>query len=108
MTKKELKKMLPSIAKEMQVKNTTGTITINSVRTEESKQTSHFTGYNPDIVDFLRRCNTDRDGLEIINFMEKRGEINHKHAEKLLKQLKEKGIRSFGPKKETNYYFKFK
>jgi hypothetical protein len=38
--------------------------------------------------------------------MERRGEISKEYAARLRKQLKEKGIRSFGPKKEENYYLK--
>jgi hypothetical protein len=38
--------------------------------------------------------------------LEKRGELTKEHAEKLRKQLKKEGVRSFGSKKEENYYFK--
>jgi hypothetical protein len=38
--------------------------------------------------------------------MEKRCEINKEYAQKLRAQLKQKGVRSFGPKKEENYYLK--
>jgi len=38
--------------------------------------------------------------------MKSRGEINEEYAEELLKQLKEKGLRSFGQKKEDGYYFR--
>jgi len=38
--------------------------------------------------------------------MEKRGEIEQQYAEELRRQLKNKGVRSFGPKKEDNYYLK--
>jgi hypothetical protein len=41
---------------------------------------------------------------EIIAYMEKRGEISNEYAQKLRAQLKRKGVRSFGPKKEENYY----
>jgi hypothetical protein len=36
----------------------------------------------------------------------KRREISSRYARKLRKQLKEKGIRSFGSKKEDDYYLK--
>jgi len=35
--------------------------------------------------------------------MEKRGEISKEYAQKLRAQLKRKGVRSFGPKKEEDY-----
>jgi hypothetical protein len=36
--------------------------------------------------------------------MEKKGEIKEQYAQKLRRQLRRKGVRSFGPKKEENYY----
>jgi len=38
--------------------------------------------------------------------MEKRGKITSSHAAQLKKQLKEKGIRSFGAKKSEDYYLR--
>lgn len=102
-TKKELEEIFPSISKEIRDKK--GSMTINSVRSEASEPSS-LRGYDPDIVDFLRRCEGEREGKEIINFMEKQGEISHKYAIKLRRQLKKKGIRSFGTKKKANYYSK--
>jgi hypothetical protein len=60
----------------------------------------------PDVIDFIRRCDTEEQAEEIIAYMEKRGEIEKQYAERLRKQLKDKGVRSFGLKKEENYYLK--
>jgi hypothetical protein len=38
--------------------------------------------------------------------LERRGEVDREYASKLRKQLKEKGVRSFGEKKENDYYLK--
>ena len=38
--------------------------------------------------------------------MEKRREISPEYAKKLRKQLREKGVRSFGSKKEDDYYLR--
>ncbi len=38
--------------------------------------------------------------------MEKKLEISKEYANHLTKELKTKGVRSFGPKKETDYYSK--
>jgi hypothetical protein len=102
-TKKEFEELFPSLSKELRGKK--GRMTINAVRSEASEPRS-LRGYNPDVVDFLRRCDGEKEGKEIINFMEKRGEISHKYAIKLRRQLKKQGIRSFGSKKEANYYSK--
>lgn len=65
-----------------------------------------FDNYNPDVIDFLCRCDTAKQAAEIIDYLEKRGEIDHKYAQKLRTQLKKKGIRSFGAKREEGYYLK--
>ncbi len=65
-----------------------------------------FRHYNPTVVDFIRRCDTDNQAEEIINFMHKKGELTEEYACELRAQLKKDGLRSFGPKKENDYYFK--
>ncbi len=65
-----------------------------------------FRHYNPDVVDFIRRCDTQAQAEEIIAFLERKGEITQNNATELRSQLKKEGLRSFGPKKEDNYYFR--
>jgi len=106
--KETFKKTFPNLAKELE--SNENRIAINSVRSEvqtgERAASKRFVNYVPDILDFIRRCNTEEQAEEIIAYMEKRREIRKQYAEKLRKQLKEKGVRSFGPKKEENYYLK--
>lgn len=106
--KETFRKLFPNLAKEMEVDE--NKVTVNSVRTDskscERAAVRHFVHYDPDVIDFLRRCDTQEQAEEIIAYMERRGEISREYAEKLRKQLKEKGVRSFGPKKEENYYLK--
>ncbi len=61
---------------------------------------------NPDVFSFLRRCDTDEQGLEIIDYLERRGELEKRIADDLRQQIKANGIRSLGPKKEWGYYEK--
>jgi hypothetical protein len=65
-----------------------------------------FRHFNPSAVDFIRRCDTEAQAKEIIDYLEKRGEITKENASELRRQLKRDGVRSFGPKKEENHYFK--
>lgn len=87
-------------------------VNVNSVRLDPetgeraASARDKFTGYNPDVVDFIRRCDTEEQAAEIIDYLEKRNEISYEYALKLRKQLREKGVRSFGSKKESDYYFK--
>lgn len=105
--KERFKRMFPNLAKEME--SSVHKTAINSVRTDvhagEEASAKNFAHYMPDIIDFIRRCETEEQAKEIIVYMEKRGNIKKQYAERLRKQLKEKGVRSFGPKKEEGYYF---
>jgi hypothetical protein len=106
--KKSFKKMYPHLSKELELEDSK--VAINSVRTEtdeaEKVVTDKFHHYNPTVVDFIRRCDTEVQAEAIIAYMEKRGELTKEYAAKLRQQLKKEGVRSFGPKKEENYYFK--
>jgi hypothetical protein len=104
--KETLKKMFPNLAKELDCDD--NKIPINSVRTDtrngENASSKDYLHYMPDVIDFIRRCNMSKQAMEIIDYMEKRGEIKKQYAAKLRKQLKDKGLRSFGPEKEHDYY----
>jgi len=99
----EFKKRYPALAKE--IEQGTGKADLK-FQVEPPKEERHFAGYDPGVIDFLRRCNDDEEALEIIEYMKRRGEVTVKDAEELCTQLKEKGVRSFGPKKEPGYYEK--
>ncbi|MEM3730839.1 MAG: DUF2095 family protein [Candidatus Bathyarchaeia archaeon] len=109
--KETFKKLFPNLARELE--SGENKIAIDSVRSDiqtgEKAATSskrNFHNYDPDVIDFIRRCDTEAQAEEIIDFMERRGEIKGEYANKLREQLKKKGVRSFGPKKEENYYLK--
>jgi hypothetical protein len=106
--RESFKKMFPNLAKELESEE--NKVGINSVRGDaqsgEKAAAERFSHYTPDVIDFIRRCDTEGQAEEIIAYMEKKGEIEKHYAEKLRKQLKDKGVRSFGPKKEDNYYLK--
>ena len=105
--RKEFEETFPALARELKGKG----ISMDAYRAQEEgkilereEELMDFSGYNPTIIDFLRRCKTDEEALEIINWMEKRGEITHEMAKELRVTLVEKGVRAFGPKKEWGWY----
>jgi len=103
------KRLFPKLAKELE--SSENRVAVNSVRTdtqtgERAASSRKFFHYMPDVIDFLRRCETKNQAQEIINYLEKRGEIERTYVEKLRRQLDKKGVRSFGPKKEQDYYLK--
>ena len=106
--KKSFKKMFPNLSEELEGGDSK--VTIGSVRTDpdaaEKSMSDKFRNYDPTVIDFIRRCDTEDQAEEIIAYLEKKNEVTKEHAAKLRKQLKRKGVRSFGPKKEEGYYFK--
>lgn len=107
LNRESFKKMFPNLTKELQTND--NEVHVNSARInqedgEKAATSQNFDHYMPDVIDFIRRCDANEQVEEIIDYMEKRGEIDKKYAHKLRKQLKEKGVRSFGTKKEQDYY----
>jgi hypothetical protein len=106
--KRRFKKMFPHLAREME--GGEDRISIESIRSDletgEKAASGQFDGYDPDVVDFLRRCDNEKQAEEIIEYLERKREVSHEHANRLRKQLKERGVRSFGPKKENDYYLR--
>lgn len=94
----ELRKRYPHLAKEIESEPEEGESI--GVRVDSSQ------GYMPDIIDFLTRCDTENQAMEIIDYMERRGEVSKDYAVSLKERLKEKGLRSFGKKRAPGHYFK--
>ena len=106
--KEKFRKMFPKLAQE--ISSGKCKTKINSVRSDvtiaEKAVSKKFIDYSPDAIEFLRRCDKAEQAEEIICYLEKREEISPEYAKKLRKQLKTKGVRSFGAKKEDDYYLK--
>jgi hypothetical protein len=104
--KKQLFKLFPRIAEELDRKCKIEISVRPDTQTEKEASSGKFTDYTPDVIDFLRRCDNEEQAKEIIDYLERRGEIDKEYALRLRRQLKGKGLRSFGIKKEEYYYFK--
>jgi len=108
----QLRKMFPHLTEELENRSQDGSghVRVTPGRSDvgvgEVTSSKDFSGYSPDAIDFLRRCNTEEEALKIIDFLEKRFVINYRYTEKLRRQLKTNGIRSFGSKKQDDYYLK--
>lgn len=103
-TAEEFRKKYPNLEREL---GKEGTLTIQAVRSsvrEAEKAAYYMHGYVPSAVDFIRRCETDEQALEIIDYLEKRGEIEPEYAKRLRSQLAEHGLRSFGKRKRPGCY----
>jgi hypothetical protein len=104
--KERFKKLFPHLAEEME----SGASRVSLTDVEEAPSqgkmgaTRKWIGHNPDVIDFIRRCETIEQAEEIIGYVEQRGEISSDRATELRSQLREKGLRSFGCKKEAGFY----
>jgi len=68
------------------------------------KHVRRFRGYTPGVVDFICRCETKEEAIEIIEYLLKKGELSEEYAASLRKQLNEKGLEFFGEHREPGYY----
>ena len=79
---------------------------LSTLKEEDKSPIDPLNNYDPNVFDFLGRAKTIEEGQEIINFLKNRGEISEHIATELIEKLQKEGIRSFGPKRSTGYYFK--
>ncbi len=90
-----------------EIENREETVEIDGVRTsaeQGKKAAERKKDAGPNVIDFIRLCDTEDEVVEIINYMEEEGKINSQYAKKLRKQLIRKGLSSFGPKREPGEY----
>lgn len=85
---------------------TAKTANLATAELSQKKPVGSFDGYDPTAVDFIRRCGSEKEAQEIIDYMERKGEIGRSEAQKMRSQLRSKGLRSFGAKKEYGFYLK--
>ena len=101
MERDEFKKRFPTLAKEVEEGKGKADL---EFEVEPPKPRRRFAGYDPGVIDFIRRCSGEEEALEIIEYFRGREEINVDEAERLCRQLEEEGLRSFGSKKAPGYY----
>ena len=102
--KKRFQKMFPHLFKELECK--TNRTIVSSAKSQNSNRRKCFDNYEPTVIDFIRRCDNEKQAEEVIDFLEKSKDLTHKCATQLRKELGEKGVRSFGKKKINDYYLK--
>lgn len=102
MSWEEFKRRFPNLARGMESR--LQSIRIGGFRSYEAEEFDELK--MPDAVSYLRRCETEEQAEEIIDYLEDRGEITAEYAKSLRRQLREKGVRSFGPLKKPGYYLR--
>ena len=101
----DFRRDFPALSKELEEGNTQS-FKIDGVRTmsEEPDSNAEKPTFTPDVVDYIRRCDTLAQAEEIVDFLTKQGELSPSQAKAIKSQLKSEGIRSFGAKKEKDHY----
>jgi hypothetical protein len=104
----EFRKMYPALSKELEDSDAIeygveGVRTMSGEKEEESVNEGTFL---PNAIDYIRRCDTVPQAVEIIEYLVNRGELTAGQARDIKKQLKTDGLRSFGTKKEKDHYLK--
>ena len=107
MEKKKFRELFPHLADELVKGKSVADLEDDTTRQKRSLNANRrWEGYDPDIVDFIRRCETSEQAEKIIDYMSNEGKVSSEMAEKLRRQLVEGGVRSFGKLKEKGYYHK--
>lgn len=98
----EFRKKYPHLAKEILDEKSSQDLNLTVIKPFPDP----WRGYIPGPIDYIRRCKTIEEALEVLNYLEKHGEISSHEADELRRILKEKGIEFFGAHKGDNYYYR--
>jgi len=102
-TEKEFKEHFPVLYREI----AEGEINLEEEESRTklgSKRLRKFQGYMPGVIDFICRCKTEAEALEIIEYMLSKGEITEDYASSLKEHLKDKGLEFFGEHRAPGFY----
>ncbi len=91
--KEDFQKSFPHLVEELETKNSLSGIEIEGVSYNKMEPE------DPTLIDFILRCSTDEEAIDVINFLEKRNEITSAEADRTRKQIESEGLTSFGPKR---------
>lgn len=99
------KEKFPHLTEE--INSRTEAVSLDSVRTDsdEAEKASYpDRDKGPTVTDFIRLCEDEDEAIEIINYLLEKGKINQERAKKLRRQLVNRGLRSFGSKREPGEF----
>ncbi|MDF1540038.1 MAG: DUF2095 family protein [Candidatus Thorarchaeota archaeon] len=102
----EFRRNYPNLTRELE-SGSTLEHKIDGVRTMSEEAGDEAAGdgtFLPSVVDYIRRCDTVPQAMEIVDYMINRGELPAGQGRQIKAQLKTEGLRSFGAKKEKDHY----
>ena len=115
--KEELEEFVPHLINELSEKKKTlkmdsVNLEIEDIKEEEDQINNNLIPkeiVNPGVIDFIRRCKTKNEAIEILDFCLKREEIGRNEYEKYKSIIMQKGgldkiIKESGGRKDPGYY----
>jgi hypothetical protein len=60
--------------------------------------------YSAEAVSYIRRAHSNEEAIEVVDYLRKRGELPAHEASTIIKQIRERGVRSFGSLKTWGHY----
>nr|MDO8097776.1 DUF2095 family protein [Candidatus Njordarchaeota archaeon] len=100
--REEFKRKFPHLHKELEEADEEA---VTQARLQDTDNDS-VGGHMPDVMSYIRRARTDNEAMEIVNYLRRRGEISEEHSRTLVKQIQERGVRSFGSLRIWGHYEK--
>jgi len=105
MEKKKFRELFPHLADELVNGKSIADLESDTIKQKSALKTNRrWVRYDPDIIDFIRRCETPEQAAKIIDYLSNEGKVSSEMADKVRRQLEEEGVRSFGKLKEKGYY----
>lgn len=105
MEKKKFRELFPHLADELVNGKSVADLEDDTIKPKRFINANRrWEGYDPDTIDFIRRCENPEQATKIIDYLSNEGKLSSEMAEKLRRQLEAEGVRSFGTLKEKGYY----
>jgi hypothetical protein len=97
----EFKRRFPKLAEEI-FGNKTRQLTLRV----EGGLVDPWRNYVPTVIDYIRRCRTVEEAIQVVDYLTRRGELSSEEASELKSILLTRGLEFFGGRKEDDYYYK--
>ncbi|PCN50352.1 hypothetical protein B6U99_04915 [Candidatus Geothermarchaeota archaeon ex4572_27] len=100
----EFRRRYPNLARELE--RGVGVKRLSELVEQQSQGEAREEGppSNPTAIDYLRRCRSVQEALEVLDYLERTGEISRGERQELEERLLSEGLESFGPRKGFGYY----
>ena len=100
---KEFRKKFPHLYEELEDSTSEGKDGSESseVQGDELVTSDRCSG---EAVSYIRRAHSNEEAIEVVDYLRKRGELSANEASSILKQIEERGVRSFGNLKTWGHY----